>query len=231
MNNIFYKACEIKYIIVLLPIRIKRFFLHFSFFIPWSDYSLPAKPASLKIWVLDLFFYMIDLIGISDLLHCSHILSKRSFKKLSEAEIDNLFEIFQGSIDYNCIWIDDNSRIGLRKLANAYVLFNSINYNGVICFPTLVHEILHVWQYQNLGSMYLGRALWAQTQKDPYFFGGPQQLYNDMINGKKLLTYNFEQQGAIFEYLIGLKKNNNSHPLLNPIMMFYQKELWEFEKM
>jgi hypothetical protein len=171
-----------------------------------------------------------DVLGLNDVIHVSHLLSKKSFRKLTKNEKSGLKQIFQGSIDYDLIWIDDQSNVGLKRLARAYVLFNTINFSSEIDFPTLTHETVHIWQYQNLGSMYLGRALAAQNSEDPYNFGGEQQLYNDMIQGKELLSYNFEQQGAIFEFLVGLKMENIPHPLFFPIFRFYQEQLYRFCK-
>ena len=113
-------------------------------------------------------------------------------------------------------------------LAQAYVLFNSINYDRYIDEATLVHETVHIWQYQNVGSMYLGRALLAQRLKDPYDFGGVVQLYNDVIRQKPFLSYNFEQQGAIIEYLVRLRQKKINYPFLNPIILFYKNELLQF---
>ena len=219
------KISVLKNIITKFPGRLRRLLLHFTFIFPFVSYKLPACPSGFFEWFLDLMAYVNDLIGFTDILHTTHLFMKKSFRKLTNEECVQMFEIFRNSVDYSQVWIDPSSRIGLSKLARAYVLFNTINYQREIDFPTLAHEMMHIWQYQNYGSMYLGRALRAQYLLNPYDFGGVQNLYTHMIEGKKMADYNFEQQGAIIEHLVMAREEQYSHPILSAVSVYYLSQL------
>jgi hypothetical protein len=61
----------------------------------------------------------------------------------------------------------------------------------------LVHEMMHVWQYQHLGVIYIPKALSAQYSLMKYDYGGKPGLMQAVEDGKKLLDFNFEQQAEI----------------------------------
>jgi len=60
----------------------------------------------------------------------------------------------------------------------------------------LVHELVHVRQFENVGSVYIWQALRAQ-RTNGYGYGGPKQLTEDRSNGMHFRDYNREQQGQI----------------------------------
>ena len=94
-----------------------------------------------------------------------------------------------------------NRRLGAweKKLARAYVSFNLINYNSSLPKSIFIHECVHIWQYQQFGSVYILRALQAQRSKAGYDYGGVEALYSAMISRMSFMDFNFEQQGQIFE--------------------------------
>jgi len=59
-----------------------------------------------------------------------------------------------------------------------------------------VHELIHVCQFELVGSIYIWQALRAQRTTG-YRYGGWQQLKEDRSNGKHFRDYNREQQGQI----------------------------------
>ncbi|HET6444866.1 MAG TPA: DUF4157 domain-containing protein [candidate division Zixibacteria bacterium] len=63
----------------------------------------------------------------------------------------------------------------------------------------LVHELTHVYQYERVGSPYIGQGLWAQHKhkKDAYHYGGAEGLLAGRAAGKRLCDYNREQQCQI----------------------------------
>ena len=61
----------------------------------------------------------------------------------------------------------------------------------------LIHELMHIWQYQQMGAIYMVRALSAQHTKMGYNYGGIAAIHQKMANGETLLDFNFEQQGDI----------------------------------
>ena len=59
-----------------------------------------------------------------------------------------------------------------------------------------VHELIHVFQYERIGSVYIWQALRSQ-RTNGYSYGGWQQLQQDCNDGKHFRDFNREQQGQI----------------------------------
>ena len=60
-----------------------------------------------------------------------------------------------------------------------------------------VHEMVHVYQFEKVGSLYIWQALAAQRSKEGYRYGGWEKLAEDRQNGRRFSSYNREQQGQI----------------------------------
>ncbi|MDX1417263.1 MAG: DUF4157 domain-containing protein [Candidatus Promineifilaceae bacterium] len=63
----------------------------------------------------------------------------------------------------------------------------------------VVHELTHVFQYEQIGSRYLGEAIYmlVKTKRDCYNYGGPAGLAEACLYGKKYCHFNREQQAMI----------------------------------
>jgi Domain of unknown function (DUF4157) len=62
----------------------------------------------------------------------------------------------------------------------------------------VVHELVHVLQFERVGSAYIGQALHAQATTG-YGYGGPEGLRRDRAAGKSYRDYNREQQAQIVQ--------------------------------
>jgi hypothetical protein len=60
----------------------------------------------------------------------------------------------------------------------------------------LIHELVHVYQFERIGTDYIFQALRAQ-KTDGYFYDGWPGLNEWRANGKYFKDYNREQQGQI----------------------------------
>ena len=60
-------------------------------------------------------------------------------------------------------------------------------------------ELVHIWQYERFGSVYIYYALMAQKSLMGYNYGGASALSDAINTGKQLKDFNFEQQGDIIE--------------------------------
>ncbi len=198
----------IKFIKNQYPKRIERFIKHFIYPF-YRTFKNPAHPNSLSEWFMDVFFYTIDLLLIPEFYMFVNQIMKCNTRPMLDDEIFLAKEIFGDTLDVDVIRIDSHTMLGTKKIAVAYVSFNLINFKNHIEPHVFVHELVHVWQFQNLGSIYIGRALKAQLNKNPYDYGGPEDLMRQMIKGKKLLDYSFEQQAEIIEdyYRLGQFKD------------------------
>lgn len=65
--------------------------------------------------------------------------------------------------------------------------------------PIVVHELTHVYQYEQVGTRYLGEAIYMliKTKRDCYNYGGHVGLLDACSQGKHYRDYNREQQAKI----------------------------------
>ncbi len=69
----------------------------------------------------------------------------------------------------------------------------------------VVHEIVHVYQYERAGSRYFAEALLAQ-EEEGYGYGGVEGLMDALHKGKQIRNFNREQQAQIVQdYIVRSK--------------------------
>jgi hypothetical protein len=103
-------------------------------------------------------------------------------------------DVFQDSIDLSTV------RIVISSVAAApTTLGNNIRTNGPMSDAVLVHELTHVWQYQNLGTRYISDSAYHQTVA---MVSGDSRngAYNVQVVANKSFTdYTAEHQAMIVE--------------------------------
>lgn len=117
---------------------------------------------------------------------------------LTSAELDVLkTQLFGDSVDFSKVRITEGDDIA-TSLADG----RPVTIGNTIHVPTdrlpvdtglLMHEMVHVWQYQNGGSDYAPKALWAQNFGDGYDFK------KGIDEGKSWSELNPEQQGKLLQ--------------------------------
>ena len=178
------------------PKRLMRLIAHL---LPWIKSKYHLKSTGIIEWFGDLSFYIFDLLLLPEIYELVLTITKSRTRFLSKVEKQLAHRFFGSSIDYNVIRMNPQMNKRLNKLAHAYVTTNTVNYSTRISNAIFLHELVHVWQYQHYGSMYIFRALKAQRSESAYDYGGIEALYSGMMSGKQFLQFNFEQQGAIIE--------------------------------
>lgn len=156
-----------------------------------------AFPAALSWKALECCFRVADRMLVPQLLIRLNQLFKPQTRRMTERKIALARTVFGAAIDYSKVRLDERAMIGCRRYRFAYVGFQVINSWGALSDPLLIHELVHVWQYQRLGSVYIPRALWAQRTPEGYNYGGVNGLRQALARGKNLLDFNYEQQGDI----------------------------------
>lgn len=211
-------------IVKLLPKRLSRFVLHVFWFVPHNS-KLPV--GSIIDWILDLPFYILDILGVGEIYQFVNLVFKPKLRKINLTEEIIISEVFDNCLDVNKVWIDDKARMFTSKFAHAYVTTNMVNYWESIGDKIFVHELVHVCQYQKFGSVYISRALRGQFSKDGYDYGGVFGLSKALAQGKRYLEFNFEQQAQIVEDYYEVK--NRMDLLINPLIVntygFYYEEM------
>lgn len=216
----------LNFIIQQYPKRLRRLANHWLYFFnPKTKNPTPSKTFSE--WIIDLMLFSLDALCVPEIYMAINQISKCNTRRLTEEEIFIAKEIFGNTLNTDVIRVDSHALLGTKRLALAYVSFNLINYRTDIPLHVFVHELVHVWQFQNLGSIYIGRALQAQISRDKYDYGGPENLFKQMILGKKLLDFNFEQQAEIVEdfYVLG-NMPTWQRPIDLSVYEYYKQDLY-----
>jgi hypothetical protein len=121
-----------------------------------------------------------------------------STRPLLDLEVDLLQKVFGPGIKYPVVRLTRMSTlIAAINRSRAFTLRNTIHlpakaYNAMAQYPwLLVHEMVHVWQYQHEGWTYAPDALWAQIAGDGYDFA------KGLRQGKSWKKMNPEQQAQM----------------------------------
>lgn len=210
-----------KYYLSRVTVNWKRWFTHVAWlFFPDRFYNA-FPPESKKEWLADLFFYTLDITGFPFWYEVITADLKKSARPLHDREIQEARAIFGESLRYDLIRVDTKPYIGLGKDVVAYVTFFTIRYKRKIYMPILIHELMHVWQFQQFGSVYISKALKAQKSKEGYNYGGAENLYHGMMTGQTLTSFNFEQQAEIIEDYYRLTRRASLSPLESGVYAYY----------
>lgn len=97
-----------------------------------------------------------------------------------------------------------------RNGNRAFATFHTVNlpeqgHHQRSNIEIVVHEIIHVYQYEQAGSRYFAEALLGQHEEG-YGYGGPEGLVAATAKGKRFADFNREQQAQIAQdYLAALR--------------------------
>ena len=182
------------YFITSLPKRLSRLIRHLFF----DDFGL-EQPIKLKLikYFPGIVFLLLDVFAVPELYDLITNSWKQSSRYLTKEEKECATPIFESCIPLDEVRIDNLARIGPSQLRIIYVSFFTINSHGSYSFSTFIHELVHVWQYMNFGSIYILHALIAQRSSMGYNYGGITALNTARNNNKGILSFNFEQQAEI----------------------------------
>ncbi|MCF6364906.1 MAG: hypothetical protein L3J35_01770 [Bacteroidales bacterium] len=135
-------------------------------------------------------------------------------RKLNNNELQILKSIYFHTIDYNKVELTNQHLFSkILKKYRGIVFDNTIVFTNksykydfsktISDMALLVHEICHIWQYQNLNYR------WYKAGVEHLKFGKSTYSYN-IADHKKLTDFRFEQQGEIMADYFRLKKRSSS---------------------
>lgn len=92
-------------------------------------------------------------------------------------------------------------------------------------WPLVMHELTHVYQYENVGSRYLGEAIYMliKTNRNCYSYGKREGLQKAIATGKLYSAFNREQQAMIVQDFVKYCEEGREgetavyHPFLNQL--------------
>lgn len=211
-----------------IPKHAIRAWRHFSYFIPFIVYKNPCKPDHILLAIAEIIFYLFDLLGVTTALEIIGEWLIWSKRPLNDAELQLSKDFFADTINYGLVRVHSEARFTANNLAIAYVLFNTINHYRKISQDIFIHEMMHVWQFQHLGSVYTIKALYAQYKGNAYDYGGFENLYNGMVKSRELLSFNLEQQAEIIQDYCKHKQLNMINPLAESVYRYYLGQLEDY---
>lgn len=188
-------------------------------------------------WLGNRLLELAELLGVGEILETLADFVKFNTRKLTGEEIAKALSVFGASINYGLVRVDEAalSVWVIKKLLQypqyrEFTSLHTINGVGGIADYTLIHELTHVWQYQQSGAIYAFEALHAQHTAQGYDYGGLEGLRAAKSTGKGLTSFNREQQAQIVEdfYLI----KTGRHPMFSsgtaedlPLYAYFVKEV------
>ena len=147
------------------------------------------------VWGVELTILLLEIIGIGEGYETVSEWLKPRTRPLNAQELEIAQSVFGNALQYERILIDETARIGCKKGNHAYVSWYIINNWGALRADIFVHELVHIWQYEQIGARYMSRALQAQTSESGYNYGGIEMLKKHQKIG--LRAFNMEQQADI----------------------------------
>jgi phage-related protein len=142
-----------------------------------------------------------------------------TYRAMTDVEIQEARLIYGNTFDYARIYFSQESLLndilfGIQDWLNenpnsrAFVTNTLVNFDvndGPLDFPTMIHELCHVWQFEDEGPFYMAEAVHAQVWGAGYQYGGEAGLQNAINNNLGLSieevfeTFNPEQQASIIQ--------------------------------
>ncbi len=187
--------------IACFPIRLLRLIFHLLFpFLFWVQ-DVPQFQLIKRVldWFFMIPFYLIDLLGICELYEIINELINWKIRDLNHHEsllIDKIFN--KNSVDKTHLRISPANFLS-KKFQIAYVSFRQINFHNYISDDVFIHEVVHLWQYQKFGAVYIYFAWKAQLSEEGYNYGQVDTLIKAFRGGKLFHQFNFEQQAEIIQ--------------------------------
>ena len=156
-------------------------------------------------WPVEILLGSLHLIGFSHFMQA--VMQFGDHRRLYDEEIEQGESIFAERVNWKLVRMFPRSRIAAWKKI-AFVLGYGIHSSGKLLPRILIHELTHVYQFQQVGLVYAPRALFAQASSAGYDFGQVED-HLDIIGGRASISkLNYEQQAEFLETLFAMRQNH-----------------------
>ena len=203
-TGIFLRAAEW---IKKLPARVGRLISHIwegvKSLTPWSlkwweSLGQSGTWGELLKWLGTVLIDLLEIAGIGEIAETIADFIKFNTRPLDARESAIAGSVFGSSINYSLVRVDEGAILGPFWTKRPYTGFHTINSWKGMSDDTLIHELTHVWQYEQDGAIYMPQALHAQGGAG-YDYGGVAGLQQRQKEGQGLTSFNREQQAQILQ--------------------------------
>ncbi len=167
---------------------------------------LATVPRRAIFWLIVLLFRVLDLAGVPELWSLLMRLTAR-VTPLTGTEIAAAAAILgPTALRYADVRVAEGGLLNLifrRNQGRAFTTFHTINMPTFGAhqrsnFPILLHELVHVYQYERTGGLYIAEAIYAQLTAG-YNYGSPEDLQQCLATGVCYRDFNREQQAQLVQ--------------------------------
>jgi hypothetical protein len=158
-------------------------------------------------WITSRILEILEIGGIGEAYETLQDWVKFNTRTLNSSEVKAAKSVFGTRINTDFVRVDERAVIGPLFTDRAYTSFHTINSWGGESIDVMIHELTHVWQYENSGAIYMPQAVHAQKWGGGYQYGGVSGLQAKQATGKGLLSFNREQQAQIIQDFFQLRQN------------------------
>ncbi len=174
----------------------------------WRQFVAWLRSCALRgaLRVLQLVLQVLDIAGVPELFNFLWRLGVRTSPLTGDEVAVAASVLGPTALRYHDIRVAQGGLAELvfrRNGDRAFVAFHTINLPSRGAhrrenLDILLHELVHVLQYERAGSRYFAEALLAQHEEG-YGYGGPGGLLLARAQGKRLRDFNREQQAQIVQ--------------------------------
>jgi hypothetical protein len=174
----------------------------------WKSLGSVSTWTGLLKWLGHRFIDLVDVVGLGEAYETVMDFVKFNTRTLTSAEIASARKIFGGTIALDRVRLDERAVLGPAFSGREYTSFHTINGWGAIHDDVLIHELTHVWQYEQAGAIYMPQAIHAQKWGAGYNYGGAAGLRAAQAAGDKFSSFNREQQAQIVQDFSKLRRGD-----------------------
>ena len=178
-----------------LPLRFLRLVSHIQDGI--SKLSKNTNTTAVLYWWSECMVLIISMLGVAEIYETIMDFVKFNTRPLRSWERRLAKSVYGNSINYHRVRIDEYALAACKTHSICYVSFYTINSWGKMHNSLFLHEMMHIWQYQRYGALYIPRSLAGGFSLAGYNYGGINALKEGIYSGKRLNAFNYEQQADI----------------------------------
>lgn len=142
----------------------------------------------------------------------SDIVGGLAGRSLGRSERQLAEPIFGRSLDYGQVRLVSSDALSYRTVGNNIYVPEGFTITDAYMAQTLIHELTHVWQYQQSGTSYISVSL-ADQIVAAITEGSRNQAYAYTIEpGQRFFDFRAEQQASIVEHYFAMLRDQGEIP-------------------